>query len=298
MNGIKEKVILDTDIGNDIDDAVCLAYLLSQPDCELLGITTVSGGSVTRAMMASVLCKVAGKDIPIFPGTEKPLLVRQNQPAPTQAKALENWAYERVYPKNQAIEFMRDSIRKNPGEVTLLAIGPLTNIALLFSTDPEIPSLLKQLVLMGGVFTNCIPGLPHAEWNILCDPHAAAIVYNTPVKVHKSIGLDVTCQVKMKQEEVKERFRANILKPVYDFARYWFEGNLSITFHDPLAATVIFDDKICGFERGNIEVELISEKVKGMTHWTKDEQQGRHQVALKVDSERFFSHYFSIVNGV
>lgn len=66
------KVLLDTDIGSDIDDAVALAYLLAQPECELLGITTVSGEAAKRAQLASALCKVAGRDIPIFPGREAP----------------------------------------------------------------------------------------------------------------------------------------------------------------------------------------------------------------------------------
>jgi inosine-uridine nucleoside N-ribohydrolase len=247
-------------------------------------------------MLASALCKVAGKNVPVYPGTEKPLLVKQNQPFVPQAKALERWNHDKDFPRNEAIEFLRKTIRKNPGEVTLLAIGPLTNIGLLFSIDPEIPGLLKQLVLMGGVFTSCIANLPHAEWNILCDPHAAAIVYNAPVKIHKSIGLDVTCQVTMDKDEVKNRFKADILKPVYDFAKVWFEGRPEITFHDPLAAATIFDDGICTFEKGNIEVELLSERVKGMTHWKADSENGIHQAALKVDKERFFNHYFGTVN--
>ena len=81
-----EKVILDTDIGSDIDDAVCLAYLLAQPRCELLGITTVTGEAVKRARMASALCKVAKKKIPIFPGCEKPMFVPQLQTRAPQAE--------------------------------------------------------------------------------------------------------------------------------------------------------------------------------------------------------------------
>ena len=293
---MREKIILDTDIGNDIDDSVCLAYLLSQPKCELLGITTVSGEPEKRAMLASAICKVAGKNIPIFPGTENPLLAPQKQPEALQFKALERWDHDKEFPKNQAIEFLIKTIRDNPGEVTLLAIGPLTNIALLFSIDPEIPALLKQLVLMSGVFTNCLPMLPYTEWNVQCDPHAAAIVYNAPVKIHKSVGLDVTCQVVMKQNEVKESFKADILKPVYDFAKIWFDERPLLTFHDPLAAAIIFDEQICEFERGNIEVELMSDKVKGMTYWKPDSQSGIHQVALKVDKDRFFDHFFSTVN--
>src|SRR5437867_10805365 len=148
------KVLLDTDIGSDIDDAVCLAYLLAQPQCELLGITTVTGEADKRAMMASALCKVADKEIPIFPGCEKPLLVPQKQPHAPQAAALSRWPHEGNFPQGEAVQFLRQTIRRHPGEVTLLTIGPLTNIGLLFALDPEIPSLLKALVSMCGVFTN------------------------------------------------------------------------------------------------------------------------------------------------
>ena len=101
---------------------------------------------------------------------------------------------------------MRRTIRSNPGDITLLAIGPMTNVALLFSIDPEIPKLLKSLVLMCGVFTNHLAGVGPVEWNAICDPHAAAIVYSAPVRIHRSIGLDVTCQVVMDKAEVKEKF--------------------------------------------------------------------------------------------
>lgn len=291
-----EKILLDTDIGSDIDDAVCLAYLLSQPDCELLGITTVSGEPVKRAMISSAICKVAKKDIPIYPGIEFPLMVPQMQTSAPQAKALINWKHDEEFPQGEAIEFLRRTIRKYPGEVTLLTIGPLTNIAVLFAADPEIPFLLKRLVLMGGVFTNNLPNMPHTEWNILCDPHAAAMIYKAPVRIHRSIGLDVTCQVTMDKNEVKERFKSEIMQPVYDFAKVWFDKRPVITFHDPLAATTIFDDRICSFERGKVEIELASEHVKGMTYWMADNSMGLHEVALAVDKDRFFDHYFKTVN--
>jgi purine nucleosidase len=79
------KVLLDTDIGTDVDDAVALAYLLSHPDCELLGITTVTGEATKRASLASVVCKAAGKEIPIYPGAEHPMQGEQRQPAAQQA---------------------------------------------------------------------------------------------------------------------------------------------------------------------------------------------------------------------
>src|SRR5579884_78410 len=120
------KVLLDTDIGSDIDDAVCLAYLLAQPACELVGITTVSGEPVARARMASALCRLADREVPIVPGTERPLLVPPLQPRAQQAEALASWPHQADFPAGEAVTFMRDLIRANPGEVTLLAIGPMT----------------------------------------------------------------------------------------------------------------------------------------------------------------------------
>ncbi|MCP4750780.1 MAG: nucleoside hydrolase [Proteobacteria bacterium] len=292
------KVLLDTDIGSDIDDAVCLAYLLANPDCELMGITTVSGEAVKRARMASVLCKVAGQEIPIFPGVETPLLVSQRQTEAHQASALGNWEHDRDFPEGQAISFMRDTIRSHPGEIVLLTIGPLTNVALLFAMDPEIPSLLKSLVSMCGIYTNRIPGVGPREWNAKLDPHATAIVYQRAVNCHRSIGLDVTCQVIMESQEVKRRFDSPMLAPVLDFAQVWFERASHIIFHDPLAGTTIFDDSICGYEKGEVQIELTSEKLGGMTYWQSEKKlpersKARHEVALTVDPNRFFDHYFS-----
>ena len=176
------KILLDTDIGSDIDDAVCLAYLLNQPECELLGITTVSGEGLERAMLASALCRVAGKSVPIYPGPELPLLVAPRQPHAAQAEALQRWPHDAStsFRQGLAIEFMRQTIRQHPHEVVLLAIGPLTNVALLFRADAEIPSLLKGLVMMCGSFGGR-PRFGGPEWNALQDPHAAAIVFDVAV---------------------------------------------------------------------------------------------------------------------
>jgi inosine-uridine nucleoside N-ribohydrolase len=288
------KVLLDTDIGSDIDDAVCLAYLLAKPECELLGITTVSGEPDKRAMMASAQCKVAGKSAPIYPGAADPLLVAPRQPKAPQADALTRWAHNTSFPQGEAIEFLRQTIRQHPGEVTLLPIGPLTNIALLFKADPEIPSLLKSLVLMGGLFDtarlkNWRGG--KWEWNIWCDPHAAAMVYRAPVKVHRSIGLDVTTQVTMDAPQVRERFQTPLLRPVLDFAEVWFQNTEKITFHDPLAATTIFNETICSYERGDIAVELYDPDDFARTQWQTNAR-GRHEIATTVDAARFFDAYF------
>jgi purine nucleosidase len=290
------KILLDTDIGSDIDDAVALAYLLAHPQAELLGITTVSGEVHTRAMLASALCKNAGKDIPIYPGRSEPLLILQRQDTAQQAAALDRWPHETSFPSGQAIPFMIDTIRTHPGEITLLTLGPLTNLAALVAADPEIPALLQGLVMMCGVFTNRLAGVGPLEWNALLDPHATAMAYHHAFPVHRSIGLDVTCQVTMKAAEVRRRFQTPQLRPVLDFAEVWFQGADVITFHDPLAAMTLFDEGICAFERGRVEVELLSQQLAGMTHWTPDPA-GLHEVALAVDSERFFTEYFSVFQG-
>ena len=284
---MKQKILLDTDIGSDIDDAVCLAYLLANPDCELMGITTVTGEGELRAQMASALCQIANQDAPIYIGTETPLLVDQRQPQAPQAAALSNWAHQSGFQRGSAVEFMRRTIRENPGEITLLPIGPLTNIALLFKTDPEIPSLLKSLVLMCGAFEN-----GRLEWNAMLDPHASEIVYRAAPPVHRSIGTDVTMQFSLPAPEVLQQFTTPLLAPVLEFAEVWFEHTEMLTFHDPLAAATIFDTEICSFTRGQVQIELADQENLGRTNWERNPS-GVHEVALSVDPEKFFSHFFT-----
>jgi purine nucleosidase len=283
------KILLDTDIGSDIDDAVCLAYLLANPACDLLGITTVTGDTVQRASLASVLCKIAGRQIPIHPGARDPLLIEQRQSTVPQAAALERWDHETDFSPGTAVEFLRSTIRAHPGEITLFGIAPMTNLAALFAADQEIPRLLKSLVLMCGVFKK---REPEREWNALVDPTATAIVYRAAPPIHRSIGLDVTDLVKMPAEEVRKRFQAPLLRPVLDFAEVWFQHVEAITFHDPLAATTIFDETICGFEKGEVEIELKSDRLAGATLWS-PKPDGRHEIAGTVDPQHFFNHYFS-----
>lgn len=287
------KVLLDTDIGTDIDDAICLTYLLANSNCDLLGITTVTGEPEKRAMIASSLCILAGKDIPIYPGTAEPLIIEQQQKIAQQAKSLEKWKHNKEFPKGQAIEFMRRTIRENPGEVILLTIGPLTNIGLLFKVDEEIPSLLKGLVMMCGYFHQKIEGWNKLEWNAKGDYHSSNIVYRSKVKTHRSIGIDVTSQVTMDSKEFKENFSADIFKPLQDYAQHWYDYSHTVTFHDPLAAATIFNEIICGYEKGNVSIELNDAETAGLTKWEKN-QNGKHEIATTVNKEEFFKEYFSV----
>ena len=292
----KIPILFDTDIGSDIDDALCLAYLLHQERCDLLGVTTVSGEPVKRAMLADAVCKAAGRsEIPIHPGCEEPLLIEQRQKLAPQAEILDRWPHREDFEPNSAVQFLRDTIRSRPGEITLLAVGPLTNIGLLFRLDPEIPSLLKEIVLMGGTFSFPVGHVPRpVEWNMLLDPHAASIVFSAEELPITVIGLDVTTKCVMPVEECRRRIKGGVLDVVADAAEVWFRMRPEITFHDPLAAVAIFDPGVVNCEPGRVKVELVSEELKGMTLFEPDSEKGRHKVARTVDPDRFFEEYFKV----
>lgn len=293
-------LLFDTDIGSDIDDAVALAYLLRQPRCELLGITTVTGEPEKRAALADAIVAASGRgDVPVHVGLAAPLLIAPLQPQAAQAEVLTGRAHRTFGPRPTAIDFLRETIRARPGEITLLATGPFTNLAVLFALDPEIPSLLKQLVVMGGVYYTRGYDQTNAEWNIRNDPHATAIVFNAPVPRLVAVGLDVTMQCRMPSEEVRARF-AQVGPPldlVLDMAEVWFRHTSQITFHDPLAAALIFESSLCALEAQRIEVELTSPRGLGQTYFDDNAPRKPHEIAVSVKAETFFDHYFATVGG-
>ncbi len=300
-------VLLDTDIGNDIDDAVCLAYLLRQPRCELVGVTTVTGDVKKRAACVKVVCDEAGRsDIPIHAGTSNVILHGVGQPNVPQFAALARRNPSTDFPSATAIEFLRRTIRSRPGEITLLSIGPYSNLALLFAIDPEIPGLLKQIVSMAGIF---YPAFPCTEWNCRVDPIATQMIYRRPLPNHLSVGLDVTRQCQMAAAEVRPRFRANPLNVVLEMAEVWFNEHpdAKITFHDPLAGALIFKPEICTYEEGIIEVPIDRDpNFWGRTHFFPsatatprkpgDPPPPEHvnRIARRVDRDAFFEEYFSV----
>lgn len=283
----KVSILLDTDIGSDIDDAVCLAYLLCHPRCELLGITTVTGNVQQRAALAEVLCRTAGQEqIPIHCGRRDVLITGPGQPTVKQYKAID--ATHRLdRPENTAVDFMRDTLRSRPGEITLLSIGPLANLALLFAVDPEIPFLCKSIVSMVGHFFSS----PNMEWNSTCDPGASAMVFAQPRPEHICIGLDVTLQVKMPADEVRNKFVGEPLSTVCRFAEEWFDHRPELTFHDPLAAAVIFEPSLCTYQKGKVEIcDLSHPNQAGRSQFSPEE--GQDLVADTVDVPRFFEEFF------
>ena len=287
-------ILLDTDIGSDIDDAVALSYLLRQPRCELLGITTVTGDAAQRAACAEVLCRAAGReDVPIHCGASKPLLYGPGQPHVPQYKALGSHPHRTDWPANTAVEFLRQTIRSRPGEIILLTIGPYTNAALLFALDPEIPSLLKRLVSMAGVF---YADPLYSEWNCKVDSVATAMVYAANAPAHLSVGLDVTLPCRMATGEVRERFKPSPLDITLEMAEVWFQNTDAITFHDPLAAALIFHPELCTYETGRIEALVDPDHAKGgITRFAlSSAADAPHTVAKTVDTGAFFDAFFSV----
>ncbi|MCC6625961.1 MAG: nucleoside hydrolase [Chloroflexi bacterium] len=285
------KLLLDTDIGSDIDDALALAYLLAQPRCELLGITTVSGEPAVRAALASALCRAASRDVPIYPGTAAPLLVAQRQASVGQAAALDHLPHQTVFPEGEAIDFLQRTIRAHPGEVTLLAIGPLTNVALLLTLDPAIPTLLGGLTLMLGWFTDRPPHPDQGDWNALCDPHAAAIVCRAPVPATTIVPLDVTRRLLLPAAQAWPSGVGSALATMEALATVDPDPADPVVFHDPLAAATIFEPDLCTYTRGTVTIDTCTAATQGMSRFALGD--GPHRVAVTVDPTRFFDLYWA-----
>lgn len=302
---MKEKILLDTDIGSDIDDAICLSYLLLHPGADLLGISTVSGKARERAALADALCRAAGKPgIPIVSGCEHSMTTGLVvQPDCRQSAALSSVDHRPPgdFPENEAVPFLRRVIREHPGEITLLAIGPMTNLGLLFALDPEIPGLLKRLVLMCGIFNTNAPYADpcYSEWNALCDPIATRIVYRSRVKEHLSCGLDVTTSCVLPAKELTDRFEGSdaLLSVLKSIVGAWNSGPANVVFHDPLAGALIFEPGLCGWRSGEVRVVTDSPGLEGMTVFDTRSGKTEHKVAVKVDDKAFFRHFFGVLSG-
>jgi purine nucleosidase len=292
-------VLLDTDIGSDIDDGIALAYLLAEPRCELRGVTTVSGGPRVRAALADAVCRAAGvTDVPIHAGAEHAIVGDTPQPEVPQAPVLDRFDHRPPgeFGANTAVTFLRDAILASPGEVTLLTIGPLTNAGLLFATYPEVVPALRSLVIMGGAYSSSPWVGGGQEWNTFCDPTAARIVYRTPVEEHRSLGLNVTTRCTMPTAEVVSRFAAlgGSLQVVGAMTELCATNSEVVTFHDPLAAVCVVAPEVCTWQSGRVSVELTSRRFRGATSFDADRDGSPHHVADAVDPERFFDVLFGV----
>jgi inosine-uridine nucleoside N-ribohydrolase len=172
-------VILDTDIGDDIDDAFALALILRSPELHLLGIETAFGDTELRARLVDrYLAAVGRTDIPVLAGVTGP-----------QTNHFSQAAYARQWPERKhgsGVDFLLKQIRAHPGQITLIAIGPLTNIGAAIQRDPATFKNLKRVVVMGGSVYRGYgdqSAPPAPEWNILCDPAGATALFGSGVPI-------------------------------------------------------------------------------------------------------------------
>jgi inosine-uridine nucleoside N-ribohydrolase len=305
--GTKKRILIDTDPG--IDDSMAILLAFASPEIDVVGLSTVFGntGSDVTTQNALRLVELAGRpDIPVARGAEKPLL------RPYTGKGWHvhgrNGLGEVEFPepkvqpdKRRAATFIIDTIMANPGEITLVPLGPLTNVALAVATEPRIAENVKEVVLMGGAAS--VPGnaSPVAEANIRNDPEAAHIVFHAgwPVTM---IGLDVTMKTKMTPDYLDRLNEANT--PWTDFihaiTRHYlnFYASLGIDdgmpIHDSSAMAYVIDPTLFETKHVYTDVDHHSEHHHGMTvpDWRgQRERDPNVNVALDVDSDRFLAMY-------
>lgn len=274
-------LILDTDIGDDIDDALALALILNSPELDLRGVTTVFVDAPRRARLARKMLGVWDRlEIPVAAGFSLPLL----QPFAPQAGHQFGVLDDDGTTFEHALDFLVQSPALAPGErLTVLAIGPLTNIALALAREPELARQWR-LVLMGG---QGVPGT-EPEWNIIADPEAAAMVFRSGIEIWQ-VGFDITTQVQLTAEHVQQianhgSARSNLLADVIE---RWRNGrNHWPILHDPLAALTLLSDCV-RFAPYAVDIELCGAR-RGMLSYEPPDSSSKApcQVAVEVDAAR------------
>lgn len=225
------KVILDSDLGSDIDDAFALALLLASPELEIVGITLGHGQTDKRARLACRLLHETGReDIPVAVGRPTPLVVGHpeiTEPDPSQF----SWAegFSTVEPiDTPAVDFIAGQLRRSPKQITLISVGPVSNLADLLQKDPEVLQLAKGVYSMFGSFYLGYGGspVPSAEWNVRADIPSARILSSSTAPITYA-GLDVTAFVELKAEQRQAlwSYRSPLTDALHALYRLWGREN-------------------------------------------------------------------------
>jgi purine nucleosidase len=276
-----EKVIIDTDIGDDIDDAFAIVLALKSPELEILGISTTFGDTEARAKIVDRLLGEAGRtDIPVLAG------------APTHTSNVMN---QRRYGEGghfarashpSAADFILEQIRRYPGQITLVAIGPLMNVGALIDKDPATFLKLKRVVMMGGSIECgygelwfCPQRGPDAEWNIINDIASAKKLFLSGVPLFV-MPLDST---QLKLDETKRAYLFKQGTPLTDSLTLLYHewGQQTPTLFDPVTVAFILNPKICPAEPMHIRVDE-----KGFTR--REPGPPNAQVCMHSDADAFF----------
>jgi inosine-uridine nucleoside N-ribohydrolase len=264
------KIIIDTDPG--VDDSMAIFFALRSPELDVIGLTTIFGNVHTdlATVNALRLLEIAGRaDIPVAKGADNPLARPYEGPVPMVHGEDGQGNVFLPPPTAQPIAetaaaFIIDQVMSAPGEITLVPVGPLTNIALALRMEPRIATNVKEVVLMGG--NALVPGnrMPTAEANVYNDPEAADVVFGANWQV-TMVGLDVTHQVNLTLEHMARYAQAanplaQHISRILPFYRAYFERDLSATgiyVHDSSAVAYLIDPALFHVEQWPVRVETM-----------------------------------------
>jgi purine nucleosidase len=257
-------IILDTDIGSDVDDALALAMLLGSDSIDFLGITTVYGDTKLRAQIAAHLCHLANRSIQVFAGIEKPLSGREIWVSGSEGKAFSN--LDQYAPENTlAVDFLVEKVNQNPGQIEVIAIGPLSNIASAIQQEESFATNVKQLWIMGGDFTK-----EKIEHNFKCDVTAAKIVLESNMSI-AILDLPSSQKTIIKKDEIEKIKSSGKLGPtLHSEILNWIQPRQQdwTTPHDPIAVLAMLTPEFFDFsENGSVKIDE-----NGLSEWclTKD----------------------------
>jgi purine nucleosidase len=286
-----ELVLLDTDIGDDIDDAFALALALESPELKILGITTTFGDTETRARLVDRYLAAVGRgDIPVAAGVATP-----SNNLFTQRRYADQWP---AWSHQDGVGFLLDQIRSHPGQITLIAIGPLSNVQAAIERDPGTFRKLRRVVIMGGSIDRGYDGRQgelrpaEPEWNIKCDPAGAKALFSSGVPV-SMMPLDAT-QIHLETAEREEIFARGL--PLTDqltlLYHQWIHGSHAETptLFDPVAVAFSFRPDLCPATPMRIEVDD-----QGLTRRVNGEPNA--QVCLRSDQKAFLELLTSRITG-
>ncbi len=261
-----EKVIIDTDPG--VDDALAVVFAFASPQLDVVGLTTIFGNVATPLATANALrlLDIVGADVPVAGGAIKPLYSKK-LPTPDFVHGKDGFgeiylpASSRKPVDESAAEFIVSTVMANPGEITLVVLGPMTNLALALALEPDLPENVKRVVAMGGVLQVMGNVSPVASANILGDAHAADIVLGTDWDV-VLVPADTTRQVRVTDSWL-ERLRSNsggTGRFIHDISRFYRDfyrsGGVTDGFynHDPTAVAYLVDPTLFQTEERAIRV--------------------------------------------
>ncbi|XID90942.1 nucleoside hydrolase [Paenibacillaceae bacterium WGS1546] len=300
----RKRIIIDTDIGGDPDDATAIALAIASPELAIEGITTVYSDVEYHARRVARLFELAGAPpVPIYNGLSETLLrnrnVRWTGESDTADDAGGGDALDggpQPTDAGSAVTFIVRSILAAPGEISLICIGPLTNVAAAIIVEPRIIGLVKEIVLMGGAVRLGESGAdcPPVEHNVQCDPEAASVVFGSGAPI-VMVGLDATRKATIGREHCRRLVATG--KPINaalaDVVERWLAriGLPATPMHDPLALAAAIDRSLVTTRRMSVRVEYDHREGTGMTIATPDSE-GNVDVCLDVDADRFLRLLF------